>query len=451
MFNKYSVSILSIIFLLVITIKPLDRTPLYETSYYKSTISDIESRYNNYDNNISGDTIKVGWAKESLIPPFVVPMAGYGARKGAHYEGVKDSIWVRAVVFDNGINTSAYVSMDLLIVPPNLDKDKIADGLGIKSENIFFTASHTHSSIGGYLEGLAGNLFGGKYNEDVINFINKSTKQSIKNAMSDLERAKVGFASIYAADFITNRLVGDSLGTYDPFLRVIKINRDDKKNATIFSYSAHATCYGHNQRSISGDYPGKIIRLLEETREIDFAVYGAGAVGSMSPRTKSNKGDKKVNEIANGLFQYLIEGYRSIGVKYETKLNSQKIDIELREQSFKINSKLIIRPWLFKFLVGDTPKYLSYFRLGDILVVGTPSDFSGELVNPIEKSISNKSLNLMINSFNGGYIGYVTDDKWYDRDDINTYETHTMNWYGPYNGKYFSELIKKIIEINEKY
>ena len=56
----------------------------------------------------------------------------------------------------------------------------------------------------------------------------------------------------------------------------------------------------------------------------------------------------------------------------------------------------------------------------------------------------------MINSFNGGYIGYVTDDKWYDMEGINTYETYTMNWYGPFNGKYFSDLIKKIIQLNEK-
>ena len=200
MFNKYSVSILSIIFLLVITIKPLDRTPLNETNYYNSTFSDIEKRYKNYENNISGDTVKVGWAKESLIPPFIVPMAGYGARNGAKYEGIKDSIWVRAVVFDNGINRSAYVSMDLLIVPPNLDKEKIADGLGINSENIFFTASHTHSSIGGYLEGLAGNLFGGKYDKNVIDFINQSTKESIRTAIDDLHKSKVGFASIYASD-----------------------------------------------------------------------------------------------------------------------------------------------------------------------------------------------------------------------------------------------------------
>jgi len=123
----------------------------------------------------------------------------------------------------------------------------------------------------------------------------------------------------------------------------------------------------------------------------------------------------------------------------------------MREQSFKINSSLIIRPWIFNFLVGDTPKYINYLRLGDLVIVGTPSDFSGELVGQIEKSISNNELNLMINSFNGGYVGYITDDKWYDRTDINTYETYTMNWYGPYNGKYFSKLIKEIIKKNEKY
>ena len=48
-------------------------------------------------------------------------------------------------------------------------------------------------------------------------------------------------------------------------------------------------------------------------------------------------------------------------------------------------------------------------------MVSTPCDFSGELIVPIEKAISNNQLNLIINSFNGGYIGYITEDKWYDR------------------------------------
>ena len=170
----------------------------------------------------------------------------------------------------------------------------------------------------------------------------------------------------------------------------------------------------------------------------------------MSPRTKSKKGDKKVEEMSRGLYEFISDGLRNIGVKYEYKLNSEKYNVEMREQSFKINSRFIIRPWLFNFLVGDSPKFISSLRVGNLLIVGTPCDFSGELVEPIEKSISNKELNLMINSFNGGYVGYITDDKWYDRKDINTYETYTMNWYGPDNGEYFSKLIKKVIKNNEE-
>ena len=178
-------------------------------------------------------------------------------------------------------------------------------------------------------------------------------------------------------------------------------------------------------------------------------MYGAGAVGSMSPRTKFRKGREKVEEISEGLYQIISDSYRSIGVKYEFELKSERYEIEMREQSFRISSNLIIRPWIFNYLVGDSPKFISSLRIGNILIVGTPCDFSGELVDPIEKSITNKKLNLMINSFNGGYVGYITDDRWYDNEEINTYETYTMNWFGPYNGKYFSILIEKIIRHHE--
>ncbi len=55
-----------------------------------------------------------------------------------------------------------------------------------------------------------------------------------------------------------------------------------------------------------------------------------------------------------------------------------------------------------------------------------------------------EGFNLIVTSFNGGYIGYVTEDKWYDR---NKYETRAMNWFGPYNGAYFSEYIRRVLEI----
>ena len=58
--------------------------------------------------------------------------------------------------------------MDLLIVPPNLDHEKILDQLSFEVDNLYLTASHTHSSIGGYLEGLAGKIFGGEYSDCLL-------------------------------------------------------------------------------------------------------------------------------------------------------------------------------------------------------------------------------------------------------------------------------------------
>ncbi len=71
------------------------------------------------NSNIEGDTLKMGWAKSSLIPSFPTPLAGYGERKGKINIGVEDSIWVRTIVLDNGKNRAAYISLDLLIPPPN--------------------------------------------------------------------------------------------------------------------------------------------------------------------------------------------------------------------------------------------------------------------------------------------------------------------------------------------
>ena len=86
MFNKFSIAILLTFSLLFVVFKPLDRTPLEESDYYKNTIKNFDGIKNNLSGVINLDTIRVGWAKESLIPSYSTPMAGYGARKGEHFE-----------------------------------------------------------------------------------------------------------------------------------------------------------------------------------------------------------------------------------------------------------------------------------------------------------------------------------------------------------------------------
>jgi hypothetical protein len=75
---------------------------------------------------------------------------------------------------------------------------------------------------------------------------------------------------------------------------------------------------------------------------------------------------------------------------------------------------------------------------------GTPCDFSGELVNELDSVANGKGRRLIVTSFNGGYIGYVTDSRRYR---LNTYETRTMGWFGYGTGDYINDIIARLISM----
>jgi hypothetical protein len=111
-----------------------------------------------------------------------------------------------------------------------------------------------------------------------------------------------------------------------------------------------------------------------------------------------------------------------------------------------VSENLKLRNWLFKTALSDLEGELTYLKVGNTLLIGTPCDFSGEIF--VNESLAQyakaKGLNLIITSFNGNYIGYITHDGHYDS--VSRAEVREMNWVGPYYGQYFSEIIKKLID-----
>ena len=81
-------------------------------------------------------------------------------------------------------------------------------------------------------------------------------------------------------------------------------------------------------------------------------------------------------------------------------------------------------------------------RIGDLVMLGTPCDFSGEFNASIDSVAHHHGLKTMVTSFNGGYIGYVTPGKYYD---VDHYETQLMNWYAPGTGDYIRDCLEKIM------
>jgi hypothetical protein len=76
-------------------------------------------------------------------------------------------------------------------------------------------------------------------------------------------------------------------------------------------------------------------------------------------------------------------------------------------------------------------------------MIASSGEISGVFYQKWEKLAEERKLNLLITSFNGGYIGYITPDELYDE---RFHEVRETNWYGPGNGYYFDQIIRKIIE-----
>jgi len=419
---------------------PVNKTPYQQKKYYRKTqaaIAQLPSPQN------QPDTVQAGWAKVNITPRHQAPLAGYGKRKGKRLAGIHDSIWVRAFVFKNKTQKVAFVTMDLLIAPMTVTANLTGQlpAIGFQKRQVYLTATHSHSSLGGWARRPAGLAMAGKYDKNIVANITQAMLQAIQKADRTVTVAQIGFAAPDAHDLVANRLVG-AQGTCDTAVRLLKVKKKTGEIAVLVTYAAHATCLPANNLYLSGDYPGALVQLLEKDPAIDFAAFSAGAVASHSPAAPGNSYQKATN-MAQGLAALVNQTYPRIPLQYQFKLNALETPLYLRQPHWRLATNWRLVPPLFYLVFGKYPATLAGIRLGNILFLGTPCDFSGELGLELAQQLKAGPDQLVITSFNGGYIGYITPDKYYN---LKKYETRDMNFFGPYNGAYLSEMMQLLLQ-----
>ncbi|WP_341224587.1 neutral/alkaline non-lysosomal ceramidase N-terminal domain-containing protein [uncultured Arcticibacterium sp.] len=435
-----------IAFLLIVVfamVTYIDRTPYEEMPYYKAwkqNISDLD-----ISQTSSNDSLKVGWAKINITPKDPIPLAGYGKRRGASYSTVHDSVFVRTILLEKeGIKT-ALISVDLLIVPPTVS-DLVKQKLGstdLTFDHIYFGATHSHNSLGAWYNTLVGTLFAGEYDAEIEQMISGGIVNSILAAKKEMAAATVTFEKNLDTHDIRNRIVDG--GKIEPFIRSLRF-KTKYKTALLATYAAHSTVLNASTVALSRDYPGVLVDSLEKN-SVNFAMYMAGAVGSMGPMENGETDFDEVNNQALGVMNEINSENEFESLSGNPEVLSFQISLPLRKPSPRLTTNLALRPWVFKWLFGDSPSYIKVLKIGNNLMVGMPCDFSGELMESLDNYAKTKGLNLIITSFNGTYAGYITADEHFDTE---TYETITMSWFGPYNGDYFSEATKDIIDLVSK-
>ena len=445
-----AVLLLLIVLVLALSIRPLDDSPYTSNLFYVKMLQRLDSLpMSEIDtmNPLSIDThqVRIGWSKVNMTPQYPVPTAGYGKRAGKAIGVVHDSLYVRAFVFQKNNVQTAVVSCDLLIIPPEVTQQVQRDlpSINWQWQQVFIGATHTHNSMGAWGKRYVGELFAGKYDQKVVDLISKSIIQAIQQAQQNVEPSTISYDKINATEYVMNRLVHDE-GTEDPWIRLLTFKKQSGKRAALVTFAAHSTTLSDTVMQLSRDYNGILVDKMERENGLDEAVFMSGCVGSMGPDEPKQLNDwQQAAFIADGMknkIDDVINIDKSLNVN---TLRMETIPLSMREPQWRIAENWCMRHWVWSRLYGDYDSEVKALRIGDILMVGLPCDFSGELMKPLEDYAASKGKKLIITSFNGGYVGYITEDSHYH---LNKYETRMMNWFGPGNGEYFSEIVMKLID-----
>ena len=179
-----------------------------------------------------------------------------------------------------------------------------------------------------------------------------------------------------------------------------------------------------------------------EEDEVDFALFAAGTVGSHRPLTQGNT-PEQVDAYALAIDATLSADTSAVALQGAALLRTSQLQINLGEPQLRVSKDLRLRPWLFRYLLGEMPAYLDISQVGNILFISSSGELSGVFYEAWDALAEEKGLHLVVTVFNGSYVGYITPDELYD---ASYHEVREMNWFGPGNGQYFDRLIKGVIQ-----
>lgn len=426
-------------------------TKFIQSDYYREAVAAIEQATAQSAITRDPGRLQAGWAVRIMTPDVGVPMGGYGARKnGKKSEGVRDELMAKAISISDGVNTVVFLGLDMLIVPPNIAEmtvAKVAQSVPLTANDIYFTASHTHCGPGGFAPGLASKISGGEYDPEVPAFLSSVFADAIVAAYKDMKPALVAHGHVNAQHYIRNR---SRDGEVDGALNYMVVQQEAGKQCYVTRFSAHPTIFGADMMEFSGEFPGEMMRYIEEQTNAT-AIYFGGAFGSMSTRAPDAPSrTEKVAAFGQALGQLLLNNMPEPDFRAYATVASVGVSVGVPPiQVRPLSPNWRLSPVAAKILNVPPEGRIQGARIGDMIFIGLPFDVSGELAREWRQQASEQGWDLWVTSFSGAYLGYLSPDHYYyevDDDGHLNYETGLMGWLGPNTEAYFGSLMNKIIE-----
>jgi neutral ceramidase len=240
--------------------------------------------------------LKVGFSEISITPAPGLRMAGMLNPPKA--EGAYFPLYARTVVFDDGVQQAAVVSLDLLVLLPSTVaefRQAVTAGTRLAPTDVMITCTHTHRAP--YTAALM--------DEDpdfaYLDFVCAQMVKGMAEAQAALRPARLKAGAVEAPGWTFNRrqvyrtALGEQVGTQgpewiEPFLRregpednqlqvLLAEDLDGKILGGLVNFACHTTLMGA-EPFYSADYPGPLMDQLKQRYGGVFA-FIQGAAGNL--------------------------------------------------------------------------------------------------------------------------------------------------------------------------
>jgi neutral ceramidase len=297
--------------------------------------------------------MKAGFSKLVITPELGTLMEGHPGTKKA--QGVRDNLYVRVAAIGYEVEILVFASLDVLFVETEsvqYIKRTVAQKAGIKPDNIFISATHTHSGP------MTTGLFGKDQESGYIGFMHSQTIEAIIKAINNMQECSMGFGrtdvkgfafnarfimnngKIETHPFKFNKSIVQPEGPVDDSLSFLYFyNTDSELMGGIINYANHPQVMERQNACISADFPGEMERGIVNRQGYEAIIlFLNGTCGNICPvnamdTSKCEVGEKWLTymgaclaEKANSLLlnRSMI---KSIGLKCISK----EVELKIRE------------------------------------------------------------------------------------------------------------------------
>jgi len=377
---------------------------------------------------VKNSVLKGGCAKVNITPPLGIPLIG---SYGKPSDDVLDELYAKALVLNDGNNTIAIVSVDLLYAPleeiTKPVREIIKEKIGIPERNVLICATHTHSGPEVFARAKVpreGRVPASQIDQAYLVTLIKKIASSVFIAHKKMAAVRIGAAKGQIPEIVYNRraktkdgsvkmaftLPPDEpelvFGPVDPEVWVLRVEDPNGKIVgSIVNFPCHPVCiYPSLSTTISADYPAYATQVVEEI-EGGTCLFALGTAGNIVP---IKRGLKPCQQIGKALGAEALRRLQLVSTSGDVTLKAIRKEIKLPTKK----APSADRTSNDSQTTNSVNTELQVLKLGNIHLLGLP----GEILVEVGLEIKRKAglENLFVVSLSNDAIGYVCHERAYD-------------------------------------